>query len=103
MELIIGIIAIVLVICMIAFIILNRRKYVRIRNEIRLTVNNDDNAFPTIQIIEDDNVILLEENKIVNSEDIAILDDFMPNFAMIAGDINNASQMLNSERAFFLC
>ena len=69
-----------------------------------VSVYNSENSFPDIQIIENENIIPVEENKIIKSdikEAISLIDNYAPNGAMLGNNVKNATQMLNKDKAFF--
>ena len=98
----------VAIISIVVFIFLNSsyisNKSKRIKNEISFFINDKENLFPTIQIIENENFVPLEQNKIIESDikqAISTFDNSIPNFVEIGQNIKNATEMLNSEKTFF--
>ena len=72
--------------------------------EVGLLVNNTQNSFPTIKIIENKNLIPDEKNIIKDldiKKAISIIDNTVPNVAMFGNNIKNSTKLLNNNRAFF--
>ena len=107
MEIFIGVTLIILIICVV--LIINFKSKINRRDEttekeISLSVNNTENAFPNIQIIENTTSVPLEKNKIVDvdiKKAISMLDNYVPKTAIMSSNIKNASELLNNSRAFF--
>lgn len=72
--------------------------------EVGLLINNTQNSFPTIKIIENKNLIPDEKNIIKDvdiKKAISIIDNTVPNVAMFGTNIKNSAELLNNNRAFF--
>ena len=108
MEIFIGVTFAILIIGIILIVILklkiNRKVEETEKEESSLSANDVENTFPNIQIIENTTVVPLEKNKIVDSDikkAISMLDNYVPRAAMMSNNIENASKLLNNNRAFF--
>lgn len=72
--------------------------------EIGKLANIIENNFPTIQIVENKMIIPEERNKIIDKDinkAIGIIDNTIPNSAIIGKNVKNAKELLNNTKAFF--
>ena len=96
MELFIGII-IVLIIISIALFFYSKKENVTLKN-------NESNYFPSIEIVENNEIVPLEKNKITDNNIKNAITTFyseLPKSAIINNDIKNGAELLNNNKAFF--
>lgn len=107
MEIYIIVSLFVIVIGLIIFSFYNRKnnkKEKEIKNEVSLSLENNTNNFPDIQIIENATIIPSDKNKIIDSNvknAISILDNSISKSSIVGKNLGTASKALNSDRAFF--
>lgn len=72
--------------------------------EIGLLINDSQNSFPTIKIVENKEIIPNEKNRIKDidiKKAISIIDNITPNIVMTGNNIKNSTKLLNNNRVFF--
>ena len=95
------ILLLVVVSSIVTFIFYKRKNNIK---EVSLSTENKTSNFPNIQIIENDEIIPIEKNKIVDNNvknAISILDNSISKTVMVGKNLETASKVLNNERAFF--
>lgn len=104
MWLSISIAVIVFIILLIYILKSEKKKKTNKEQEVGLLINNTENSFPTIEIVENKNLIPDEKNRIKDidiKKAISSIDNIVPNTAMIGNNTKNSTELLNSNRAFF--
>lgn len=82
----------------------NNKKENETKKEVSLSLENNINNFPDIQIIENATIIPSDKNKIIDSNvknAISILDNSISKSSIVGKNLGTASKALNSDRAFF--
>lgn len=72
--------------------------------EVGLLINDTENSFPTIKIVENKDCIPDEKNIIKDidiKKAVSIIDNTVPNTAMLRNNIKNSTELLNNNRVFF--
>lgn len=104
MWLSISIAVMVFIILLIYILKIEKKKKNNKEQEVGLLINDTENLFPTIKIVENKNLIPDEKNRIKDidiKKAISIIDNIVPNTAMTGNNIKNSTELLNSNRTFF--
>lgn len=82
----------------------NNQKNANIKDKNDALVINDKNYFPIIQIVSNEDIIPMENNKILDKDvkkALATIDNVLPKSTIIANNIKNGTELLNKKRTFF--
>lgn len=99
-----GIAIISILVCVILKLKMTKNSKIVENEENSLVFNNNENSFPSIQIVENEKLQPSEKNKIVDNnikQAISIIENSIPNATIIGKNAKNATKMLNNERVFF--
>ena len=100
MKIFIIILFLILIVSMIFIIILKRNK----KKKMSIILDNKENYFPQVQIVEDDEIVPVEKNKIKNLDvknAISKIDNYLPKGVLIKNNVENATEILKEGRAYF--
>lgn len=107
MELIVGVVILLIIIIIILFFVLkiSNKKDGEIENNITVvSEEKTPNLFPLIQIIENNQVVPLEKNKIIDEKiknAISTIDNVTPKSIIIGKNIKKGKQLLDDNRVYF--